>query len=182
MVTVLFPFMSRMGGGFSWKDATILTWGGLRGAVGLALALDVDIQFAHKSARENNERDFELGSHVLFHVSGVAMLTLLVNGLTVGPLLKILGMTKTDKYHKGMHQAIAQRVHDQCLTVFDREVSALSLDDEQSKMAQEKIGKLSQIEDSSPSKVASDGQDSDVSRTVSPTGQGSFAKQENVVR
>ena len=35
------PILSRMGYGLPWKDAVVMIWGGLRGAVGLALALQV---------------------------------------------------------------------------------------------------------------------------------------------
>ncbi len=37
----LFPILTRVGYSVTWKDIVIITWGGLRGAVGLALALVV---------------------------------------------------------------------------------------------------------------------------------------------
>ena len=37
------PVLSRVGDGFSWKDVLLGTWAGLRGAVGLSLALIVDL-------------------------------------------------------------------------------------------------------------------------------------------
>jgi len=41
-VVVLFsPLLTRIGYGLPWKDAVVMIWGGLRGAVGLALALQV---------------------------------------------------------------------------------------------------------------------------------------------
>ena len=34
-----FPLLSRIGYGLSWQSALVIVWGGLRGAVGLSLAL-----------------------------------------------------------------------------------------------------------------------------------------------
>lgn len=33
------PLLKRMGYGLTWRNAAVMTWGGLRGAVSLALAL-----------------------------------------------------------------------------------------------------------------------------------------------
>jgi NhaP-type Na+/H+ or K+/H+ antiporter len=37
------PVLNRVGSGFSWQDVLLATWAGLRGAVGLSLALIVDL-------------------------------------------------------------------------------------------------------------------------------------------
>ena len=36
---MFFPLLSRIGYGLSWQSALVIIWGGLRGAVGLSLAL-----------------------------------------------------------------------------------------------------------------------------------------------
>ncbi|CAN8032148.1 unnamed protein product, partial [Ixodes persulcatus] len=41
MIGILSPILTRLGYGLKWQDAVVMTWGGLRGAVGLALALSV---------------------------------------------------------------------------------------------------------------------------------------------
>ena len=42
MVIALFgPVLRHTGYGLTWKDGIVMTWGGLRGAVGLMLALQV---------------------------------------------------------------------------------------------------------------------------------------------
>ncbi len=38
---LLFPILTRVGYSMTWKDMVVISWGGLRGAVGLALALVV---------------------------------------------------------------------------------------------------------------------------------------------
>lgn len=51
----LFPILKRVGYTVTWKDVVVITWGGLRGAVGLALALVVaqtsDIDFDRISSK-----------------------------------------------------------------------------------------------------------------------------------
>ena len=39
------PVLAHMGYGLSWQNAVIVMWGGLRGAVGLALALQVALDY-----------------------------------------------------------------------------------------------------------------------------------------
>mmetsp|Transcript_11802 Transcript_11802/g.33365 ORF Transcript_11802/g.33365 Transcript_11802/m.33365 type:complete len:1161 (+) Transcript_11802:66-3548(+) len=73
----------------SLADCLIMTWGGLRGAVGLALAIQVSID------RGGGELD-ELTAHrVLFYTGGIASLTLLLNALTCPLLVQYLGITKS---------------------------------------------------------------------------------------
>ena len=62
----------------------LCTYAGLRGAVGLSLALMVD------SSPYINKRVQDL---VLLHVGGVALLTLLINASTTELLVKKLGLT-----------------------------------------------------------------------------------------
>ena len=45
MVVLFSPLLTRMGYGLPWKDAVVMIWGGLRGAVGLALALQVAMDY-----------------------------------------------------------------------------------------------------------------------------------------
>jgi CPA1 family monovalent cation:H+ antiporter len=61
----------------SW--ATVLTWGGLRGGLSMVLALSLPRNFNHR----------ELILHMTF---GVVLLTLLVQGLTIKPLLRRVGL------------------------------------------------------------------------------------------
>jgi len=60
-------------------------YGGLRGAVGLTLALIVE---------HHNELPAATRSCIVFYTAGIAFLTLFVNGTTTGALLKFLGMIK----------------------------------------------------------------------------------------
>jgi hypothetical protein len=82
MVVLFYPFLRRMGGGTNPKDAAFVVWAGLRGAVGLALA-----QLVLQSGG-----DQRAGKQLLFVVAGLALLTLIVQGATCGPLLEKWGM------------------------------------------------------------------------------------------
>ncbi|MEO1394395.1 MAG: sodium:proton antiporter [Cyanobacteria bacterium J06634_5] len=62
-------------------EQTILLWGGLRGAVGLALALSL-------------ENEIENGHFVVALTLGVALFTLLIPGTTMGHLINYLGLNK----------------------------------------------------------------------------------------
>lgn len=63
-----------------------MAWSGLRGAVGLVLAIMVDM---HPAVNEH------IGSQFMFHIGGIAMLTLVINATLAGPLLRYLGFTDT---------------------------------------------------------------------------------------
>ena len=86
-VLALYPALKRMGYGTNWKEAIVMVWGGLRGAVGLALALivklDAKIDDAHFQA------------HVVFFMGLMAAATLLINGTSMPFLLGVLGVTRT---------------------------------------------------------------------------------------
>lgn len=45
VVGVLYPFLRHFGYGLDWKEAIILIWSGLRGAVALSLSLSVKASF-----------------------------------------------------------------------------------------------------------------------------------------
>ncbi|CAA7032537.1 unnamed protein product [Microthlaspi erraticum] len=86
VVGILYPLLRRFGYGLDWKEAIILTWSGLRGAVSLSLALSV------KQSSGNFYLSSETGTRFLFFTGGIVFLTLVVNGSTTQLLLHLLGM------------------------------------------------------------------------------------------
>lgn len=62
---------------FAW--ASVLTWGGLRGALSMVLVLGLPQDFAHRDL-------------VVSMTFGVVILSILLQGLTMGPLLRRLGL------------------------------------------------------------------------------------------
>ena len=81
----------------------IITWGGLRGAVTLALALSVT---------ENDKIDPAMKDLVAVLATGFVLFTLLVNGLSLRPLIRILGLDKLSP----LDQALRDKVQALSLT------------------------------------------------------------------
>jgi CPA1 family monovalent cation:H+ antiporter len=67
---------------FRWQH--VLVWGGLRGALGLALVLSLNPTFPHRA-------------DLLAWTFGVVAFSLIVQGLTIKPLLRILGMATSSE-------------------------------------------------------------------------------------
>ena len=84
VIAIFFPLMRKAGYGLSKKNAYVLWWGALRGAIGLALALIV----AGESKIDGTIRD-----QFLFYTAGIVTLTLVVNATTIKALLSWLGLT-----------------------------------------------------------------------------------------
>lgn len=82
-----YPIMKKIGYGMNAKDATVLWWGALRGAIGLALALVVE-------GASSEHIPAEIKQQFLFYTAGIVTLTLLVNATTIGWLVGKLGLTK----------------------------------------------------------------------------------------
>ena len=95
---------------YRWQ--TVLVWGGLRGSIALALALSIPATLG--GAQPFPDRDL-----ILVMTFGVILFSLLVQGLTVEPLLKRLGLigrqATQDEYEiisarKGMLSAAIQEI------------------------------------------------------------------------
>jgi hypothetical protein len=85
MLLIFYPILANIGFGTVWQDCMVIGWGGMRGAVGLALALVVD---------RDSKIDEKTGTRILFHTAGVAALSLIINGTTCKFLVQALGLTE----------------------------------------------------------------------------------------
>ncbi|XP_043218270.1 sodium/hydrogen exchanger 10-like isoform X2 [Amphibalanus amphitrite] len=120
MVMMFFPLLSRIGYGLSWQSALVIIWGGLRGAVGLSLALIIyqDPLLGSGVTRnvtiigpDGNDVVVHkvVGEKFLIHTASLVFFTLFINGTTTAPLLRILGMSDISAAAKmNMAHAIAQ--------------------------------------------------------------------------
>lgn len=84
-VWTLMPLLTRVGIGIDHKKATVLVWGGLRGAVSLSLALSL--------AQDSNIPE-PLRDQILFLTAGIVVLTIVINGSTMESLLRLLQLDK----------------------------------------------------------------------------------------
>jgi Na+/H+ antiporter len=127
VVFALRPLLDRVGGRISAAESVVLSWGGLRGAVSLALALIVSQQ-AHVDAG--------LRQQILVMTAGVVLLTILVNGSSTGWLLRRFGYDRpapSDQLAQlaagvsvleGVQRGVADAARDrQLMTVWWREVT-----------------------------------------------------------
>eukprot|EP00331_Platyophrya_macrostoma_P017204 CAMPEP_0176462354 /NCGR_PEP_ID=MMETSP0127-20121128/35212_1 /TAXON_ID=938130 /ORGANISM="Platyophrya macrostoma, Strain WH" /LENGTH=690 /DNA_ID=CAMNT_0017854245 /DNA_START=324 /DNA_END=2396 /DNA_ORIENTATION=- len=85
MIVTFMPFLMKSGYGLTWRESLVVCYGGLRGALGLALALIVGVDEGF------SVRMREL---VLFHMAGMATITLLLNGSTCQYLVRGLGIVQ----------------------------------------------------------------------------------------
>jgi NhaP-type Na+/H+ or K+/H+ antiporter len=83
-VVILSPVLRSGRLGLGWSDMGVVSWSGLRGAVGLTLSLIV---------YNGNVADQQFSTLAFFFVGGAAVLSLLIQGSTMGLLLDRLGYT-----------------------------------------------------------------------------------------
>lgn len=84
-IFALMPLLKRLGGGLDKGKAAVLVWGGLRGAVSLALALII---------AQDALLPKETGDQILFLSAGIVVLTIIINSTTMSLLLRYLGLDK----------------------------------------------------------------------------------------
>ena len=89
-IMAVWPAISRLGYGCSVPRGIIMWYGGLRGAVGLILALLV----SHEEGIPHEDR-----IRIQFLTAGLVALTILWNGSTAGILYKKLGLAECTKGH-----------------------------------------------------------------------------------
>jgi CPA1 family monovalent cation:H+ antiporter len=79
-----------------------ITWGGLRGAVTLALALAVT---------ENPRIDSATQSLIAVLATGFVLFTLLVNGLTLRPMMRLLGLDRLSPLNQVLRSKVIELAH-----------------------------------------------------------------------
>jgi NhaP-type Na+/H+ or K+/H+ antiporter len=99
----------------SWQEGIVMVWCGLRGAVSLAMGMIVDIEPGVKNS---------IGSQVMFHVGGVAALTLLINAVTTKPLLQLLGLVKDEALMNRVSAKLSVLITDNVKTTFQKEITS----------------------------------------------------------
>lgn len=85
VIFLFMPLLKIIGIGFNFQKAIVLIWGGLRGAVALALALAV---------AQDERIATQIGGQILFLCAGVVVLTIVINGTLMLPVLKLLGLDR----------------------------------------------------------------------------------------
>ncbi len=112
MITLFYPLMRKVGYGINKKEAIVLWYGGLRGALALSLGLivlGVDDQFLSP----------EIKSDFFFLISGTVTLTLLVNATTVKIIIEKLGLTQLSTAKKLINQRAGNYLYDNLKSYVD---------------------------------------------------------------
>jgi CPA1 family monovalent cation:H+ antiporter len=82
LVSLVWLLLRRSREAMPWSYAGLLTWGGLRGALSMVLALGLPAGFPFRE-------------QLLAMTFGVVLLSILAQGLTMGPVLRRLGLAQT---------------------------------------------------------------------------------------
>jgi len=101
VVFAFFPVLRLLGQGVTVAECVVVAWGGLRGAIGLALSITVYNTYGVDKTQ---------AADVVFYACGIATLTLLINGSTSGFLLKRLGLIEPTKGELVVTKEVCNRV------------------------------------------------------------------------
>lgn len=103
VISILYPFMKKAGYGLTRHESFILAWGGLRGALGLTLALMVSYTL---------EIPEDIRRQILLFTGGIVTLTLAVNATTMRWLLLKLGLTKVPSAKMLLDYSLKKQITD----------------------------------------------------------------------
>jgi NhaP-type Na+/H+ or K+/H+ antiporter len=116
-VLLFYPILVRVGLSTNWKEMAFFSFAGLRGAVGIALALALDRTVRQETTNEGSRA---LTSTVVGLAGGVSFLTLLINGSLAGWLLEKLGLTPPKASRKQVLQLFEMSARDFILHAFQK--------------------------------------------------------------
>ena len=83
-----------------WRQRLVVGWGGMRGAISLAIVFSLPATLGG--------RPFEERTTLIFLAAAVVVATLLGQGLTLAPLLRVLGLSKTEERQRAEATARVQ--------------------------------------------------------------------------
>ncbi|BBN12428.1 Na+:H+ antiporter [Marchantia polymorpha subsp. ruderalis] len=117
VVVILYPGLKYFGYGLDWKEASILIWSGLRGAVALSLSLSV-AQVGQEESEDYTLITKRTEAQFVFFTGGVVFLTLIINGTTTQFLLKVLGMDHTPETKALVLEYVRHEMYSKALESF----------------------------------------------------------------
>ena len=114
-----YPITVRIGLKTNWKETLFQIYGGLRGAVGIALAIVVESETTHYVGDPDDPKNLapeQIQAFQLYGmVGGIAFMTLAINGITAGPLLIKLGLAESTETRAKITSTYEDRLR--CATI-----------------------------------------------------------------
>lgn len=120
LFAAVYPLTSRIGIKSDPKEAIFQVYGGLRGALGIALAIALDNEVA---ALAGGRFDTEAELHTtqaFVMIGGIAFMTLVINGTTAGPLLRKLGLADSTEARSTIIQTLRVKLRAYAIDDFVR--------------------------------------------------------------
>lgn len=111
VIVALMPILARIGIGLTKEKSIVLIWGGLRGAVSLALALIV---------ATNESLDIHLRDQILFLTAGIVVLTIIVNGSSMRFVMAKLGLDKLPIAKQQTLAKVQDKVADEVIKIREK--------------------------------------------------------------
>ena len=101
-LALFYPLLKRWGTRCTWKHVCVMWWGGLRGAVGLALAVSVyHTKYDETMWTGRSTGDIllcrDIPTMILMVSCMVVFSTVVVNGITMAPMMRKLKLTEHDE-------------------------------------------------------------------------------------
>ena len=103
MILVLTPVLNVVGYSIDWKKILVITYGGLRGAISLSLALFI-------SRSEDVHFTEEFKDLTIFYVTGTIAFTVLINGTTIKYLILKIKLVEKSKLDEILDVQIRRRL------------------------------------------------------------------------
>ena len=117
LFTLAYPVISRIGLKSNLREMVFHVFGGLRGSVGIAMALSLNDSVMSQIDRISN--DFPIQTNKVFgFIGGIAFLTLCVNGVLAGPFLKLLGLTNPSATRTRLLKSYQNHARQHAIDVF----------------------------------------------------------------
>ena len=87
-ISLFIKYLRKLGEGLAWKEVFVLTFTGLKGAIGIALAMQM---------YRSKDFDHIISYLIMMHVTSNSLITLVIHGTTAGLVVKAFGLTSQKK-------------------------------------------------------------------------------------